>query len=114
MDKHLFFEEVIGLQEFKKQEEDFGQSFHAAEIRYTNDAISTVDYVIAKNNFDRVHLNLVVAKSIICFGRNYSIFTRTGPYGKTKYVNLVTLFCNCVTSPATIKILLNDNRNKNY
>ena len=44
------------------QVEDFGQSFHAAEIRYTNGAISTVDYVIAKNNFDRVQLNLVVAK----------------------------------------------------
>jgi outer membrane protein len=44
------------------QVEDFGQSFHAAEIRYTNGAISTVDFVIAKNNFDRVQLNLVVAK----------------------------------------------------
>jgi outer membrane protein len=44
------------------QVEDFGQSFHAAEIRYENGAISTVDYVIAKNNFDRVQLNLVVAK----------------------------------------------------
>ena len=44
------------------QVEDFGQSFHAAEIRFTNGAISTVDYVIAKNNFDRVQLNLVVAK----------------------------------------------------
>ena len=44
------------------QVEDFGQSFHAAEIRYANGAISTVDYVIAKNNFDRVQLNLVVAK----------------------------------------------------
>ena len=44
------------------QVEDFGQSFHAAEIRFTNGAISTVDFVIAKNNFDRVQLNLVVAK----------------------------------------------------
>jgi len=44
------------------QVEDFGQSFHAAEIRYVNGAISTVDYVIAKNNLDRVQLNLVVAK----------------------------------------------------
>lgn len=44
------------------QVEDFGQSFHAAEIRFTNGAISTVDYVIAKNNYDRVQLNLVVAK----------------------------------------------------
>jgi len=41
---------------------DFGQSFHAAEIRYAHGAISTVDYVIAKNNLDRVQLNLVVAK----------------------------------------------------
>jgi len=44
------------------QVEDFGQSFHAAEIRYSNGAISTVDFVIAKNNYDRVQLNLVVAK----------------------------------------------------
>ena len=44
------------------QLEDFGQSFHAADIRYANGAISTVDYVIAKNNFDRVQLNVVVAK----------------------------------------------------
>jgi len=44
------------------QVEDFGQSFHAADIRFANGAISTVDYVIAKNNLDRVQLNLVVAK----------------------------------------------------
>ena len=41
---------------------DFEQSFHAADIRFANGAISTVDYVIAKNNLDRVQLNLVVAK----------------------------------------------------
>ena len=44
------------------QVEDFEQSFHAADIRFANGAISTVDYVIAKNNLDRVQLNLVVAK----------------------------------------------------
>ena len=44
------------------QVSDFEQSFHSAEVRFTNGAISTVDYVIAKNNLDRVQLNLVVAK----------------------------------------------------
>lgn len=44
------------------QADDFGQSFHAAEVRFADGAISTVDYVIAKNNLDRVQLNLVTAK----------------------------------------------------
>lgn len=44
------------------QANDFGQSFHAAEVRFADGAISTVDYVIAKNNLDRVQLNLVAAK----------------------------------------------------
>lgn len=44
------------------QVNDFGLSFHAAEVRFADGAISTVDYVIAKNNLDRVQLNLVVAK----------------------------------------------------
>ena len=44
------------------QVSDFEQSFHSAEVRFINGAISTVDFVIAKNNLDRVQLNLVVAK----------------------------------------------------
>jgi outer membrane protein len=45
-----------------KQVDDFKQSFRAAEVRFEQGAISTVDYVIAKNNFDRVLINLVSIK----------------------------------------------------
>jgi len=45
-----------------KQVDDFGQSFRAAEVRFEQGAISTVDFVIAKNNFDRVLINLVSIK----------------------------------------------------
>jgi outer membrane protein len=45
-----------------KQVDDFKQSFRAAEVRFEQGAISTVDYVIAKNNLDRVLINLVSIK----------------------------------------------------
>ena len=45
-----------------EQVSNYEQSFRAADIRFANGAISTVDYVIAKNNLDRVQLNLVAAK----------------------------------------------------
>jgi outer membrane protein len=45
-----------------RQVNDFEQSFHAAEIRFADGAISTVDFVIAKNNLDRVLTNLVSIK----------------------------------------------------
>jgi outer membrane protein len=45
-----------------RQVDDFEQSFHAAEVRFADGAISTVDYVIAKNNLDRVLINLVSIK----------------------------------------------------
>lgn len=41
------------------QVEDFRKSYHAAEVRFEQGAISTVDFVIAKNNLDRVMTNLV-------------------------------------------------------
>ncbi len=43
----------------RRQVNDFEQSFHAAEVRFAQGAISTVDFVIAKNNLDRVLINLV-------------------------------------------------------
>ena len=43
----------------QRQVDDFEQSFHAAEVRFADGAISTVDFVIAKNNLDRVLINLV-------------------------------------------------------
>ena len=45
-----------------RQADDFEQSFHAAEVRFADGAISTVDFVIAKNNLDRVLINLVSIK----------------------------------------------------
>lgn len=45
-----------------RQVNDFEQSFQAAEIRFADGAISTVDFVIAKNNLDRVLINLVSIK----------------------------------------------------
>ena len=45
-----------------RQVDDFQQSFHAAEVRFADGAISTVDFVIAKNNLDRVLINLVSIK----------------------------------------------------
>lgn len=45
-----------------RQVNDFRESFHAAEVRFAQGAISTVDYVIAKNNLDRVLINLVSIK----------------------------------------------------
>jgi len=44
------------------QVDDFQQSFQAAEVRFADGAISTVDFIIAKNNLDRVLLNLVSIK----------------------------------------------------
>jgi predicted 3-demethylubiquinone-9 3-methyltransferase (glyoxalase superfamily) len=45
-----------------RQANDFEQSFHAAEVRFADGAISTVDYIIAKNNYERVLINLVSTK----------------------------------------------------
>jgi len=40
----------------------FEQSLHAADVRFSAGAITIVDYVIAKNNFDRAAINLIAAK----------------------------------------------------
>jgi outer membrane protein len=53
-----------------KQVGDFQQSFRAAEIRFEQGDISTIDFVIAKNNLDRVLINLVSIKY------NYLLRTR--------------------------------------
>jgi outer membrane protein len=36
----------------------YGESFRTAEIRFNNGVITSVDYVIAKNNYDRANTNL--------------------------------------------------------
>jgi len=40
----------------------YGESFRTAEIRFNAGAITSVDYVIAKNNVDRANTNLSAAK----------------------------------------------------
>jgi len=40
----------------------FEQSLHAADVRFAAGAITIVDYVIAKNNYDRATINLIAAK----------------------------------------------------
>jgi outer membrane protein len=40
----------------------FTESFRGAEIRFNSGAITSVDYLIAKNNLDRSKSNLIVAK----------------------------------------------------
>jgi outer membrane protein len=44
------------------QVHSYGESFRIAEIRFNAGAITSVDYVIAKNNVDRANLNLSAAK----------------------------------------------------
>lgn len=63
------------------QVSDFEQSFHSAEVRLADGVISTVDYVIAKNNLDRVQLNLIAVKynyilrtKLLDFYRNRSLW----------------------------------------
>lgn len=40
----------------------FTESFHAAEIKFNSGAITSVDYLIAKNNLDRANINLIISK----------------------------------------------------
>jgi outer membrane protein len=40
----------------------YGESFRTAEIRFNAGVITSVDYVIAKNNFDRANINLSAAR----------------------------------------------------
>lgn len=45
-----------------EQVEAFKESFRSAEIRFNEGAITSVDYIIAKNNLDRANLNLISAR----------------------------------------------------
>ncbi len=40
----------------------YGESFRTAEIRFNAGVITSVDYVIAKNNYDRANTNLSAAR----------------------------------------------------
>ena len=47
---------------YVEQVHAYGESFRTAEIRFNAGVITSVDYVIAKNNVDRANLNLVSAR----------------------------------------------------
>jgi outer membrane protein len=47
---------------YVEQVHAYGESFRTAEIRFNAGVITSVDYVIAKNNVDRANLNLVAAR----------------------------------------------------
>jgi outer membrane protein len=44
------------------QVQSFTESFRAAEIRFNSGAITSVDYLIAKNNLDKTNTNLIISK----------------------------------------------------
>jgi outer membrane protein len=46
----------------QSQVSSFAESFRTAEIRFNAGAITSVDYLIAKNNLDRANGNLIIAK----------------------------------------------------
>ena len=46
----------------EQQVKDFEESFREAEIKFNAGAINSVEYLIAKNNFDQANLNLIIAK----------------------------------------------------
>lgn len=45
-----------------QQVEDYNQSLYAANVKFKNGVITTVDYVIAMNNYQRASMNLVASK----------------------------------------------------
>jgi len=47
---------------YVEQVQAYGESFRTAEIRFNAGVITSVDYVIAKNNVDRANLNLSAAR----------------------------------------------------
>ena len=52
---------------YVEQVKAYGESFRTAEIRFNAGAITSVDYVIAKNNYDRANINLSVARYTYIF-----------------------------------------------
>lgn len=49
-------------QALNEQVSAYSESFHAADIRFTEGVGTSVDYLIAKNNLDRAKTNLIVAR----------------------------------------------------
>jgi outer membrane protein len=60
-----YFNMTAALERYKALNEQvnaYTESFHAADIRFTQGVGTTVDYLIAKNNLDRAKTNLIVAR----------------------------------------------------
>ena len=60
-----YFNMTASLDRYKtliEQVDAYTESFHAADIRFTEGVGTTVDYIIAKNNLDRAKTNLIVAR----------------------------------------------------
>ncbi len=49
-------------QKLSSQVEDFTESFRSAEVRFNAGAVTSVEYLIAKNNLDRSAINLIAAR----------------------------------------------------
>ncbi len=45
-----------------QQVEAFGESFHVTEVRFNEGVLNSVDYLTAKNNYDRANTSLIQAK----------------------------------------------------
>ncbi|MEO5594916.1 MAG: TolC family protein [Chitinophagaceae bacterium] len=60
-----YFDMTASLDRYKTLDEQvnaYTESFHAADIRFTQGVGTTVDYIIAKNNLDRAKTNLIVSR----------------------------------------------------
>ncbi len=53
--------------EYTAQTRAYEKSFHAAEVKFKNGAITSVDYVIVKNYYDQAKVNLAAAKYLYLF-----------------------------------------------
>ncbi len=49
-------------QTLQAEVEDFAASFHAANIKFNEGVLTSVDYMVAKNNVDQTQINLISAK----------------------------------------------------
>jgi outer membrane protein len=56
----------------------YTESFRSAEIRFNDGVITSVDYVIAKNNLDRTNINIIMARY------NYILRTKVLDYYQNK------------------------------
>jgi outer membrane protein len=63
--EQAFFNMTAAQERYKvltDQVNAFKESFRSAEIRFNEGVITSVDYIIAKNNLDRANLNLISAR----------------------------------------------------